>query len=102
MFWSSQKVEDARQREKTKHQEQRAEELRKAGMAELRYANKLYKEMVAEEKRVRLVKEKEEREQLKAQKAAEAAKRKAKKERDEGIQNAQKALQISQRGRGRP
>jgi hypothetical protein len=102
VFWSPQKVEEAREREKTKQQEQRAEELRKAEMAELRKANKLYKEKIAEEKRVQRAREKEEREQLEAQKAAEEAKRRAQKERDKEIQNAQKALKLSQRGRDRP
>ncbi|KAJ8113422.1 hypothetical protein OPT61_g4445 [Boeremia exigua] len=102
VFWSPRKVEEARQREKTKQQEQRAEELRKAEMAELRKANKLYKEKIAEENRVRRAREKEEREQAKAQKAAEEAERKAIKERDKQLQNAQKAIQLSQRGRGRP
>ena len=101
VFWSPRKVEEAREREKTKQQEQRAE-LRKAELAELRHANKLYKENIAEEKRVQRAREKEEREQLKAQKAAEEAERRAQRERDKEIQNAQKAIQLSQRGRGRP
>ena len=46
--------------------------------------------------------EKEEREQLRAQKAAEEAERRAQKEHDKEIQNAQKALQLSQGGRDRP
>ncbi|KAJ8111880.1 hypothetical protein OPT61_g5626 [Boeremia exigua] len=102
VFWSPRKVEEAREREKTKQQEQRAEELRKAEIAKLRKANKLYKEKIAEEKRVRRAREKEEREQAKAQKAAEEAERKAINERDKELQNAQKAIQLSQRGRGRP
>ena len=102
VFWSPRKVEEAREREKTKQQEQRAEELRKAEMAELRKASKLYNEKIAEERRVQRAREKEEREQLRAQKAAEEAERRAQKERDKEIHNAQKALQLSQRGRDRP
>jgi hypothetical protein len=102
VFWSPQKVEEARKREKTKQQEQHSEELRKAEIAELRKANKLYKEKIAEEKRVKQAREKEEREQAKAQKAAEEAERRAQKECDKELQNAQKAIQLSQRGRGRP
>jgi len=102
VLWSPRKVEEARKREKTKQQEQRAEELRKAEMAKLRKANKLYNKKIAEERRVQRAREKEERKQLKAQKAAEEAERRAQKERDKEIQNAQKALQLSQRGRGRP
>jgi hypothetical protein len=42
VFWSPRKVEEARQREKTKQQEEEeAERLRKVEMAELREANKL-------------------------------------------------------------
>ena len=66
VFWSPRKVEEAREREKTKQQEQRAEELRKAEMAELRKANKLYNEKIAEERRVQQAREKEERKQLRA------------------------------------
>jgi hypothetical protein len=101
VFWSPRKIEEARQREKTKQQEEEAERLRKVETAKQREANKLYKDKIAEEKRVQRVREKEEREQLKAQKAAEEAERRAQKERNKEIQNAQKALQLSQRGRGR-
>jgi hypothetical protein len=102
VFWSPRKIEEARQREKTKQQEEEAERLRKVETAKQREANKLYKDKIAEEKRVQRVREKEEREQVKAQKAAEEAERRAQRERDKEIQNAQKALQSSQRGRGRP
>jgi hypothetical protein len=102
VFWSPRKVEEARQREKTKQQEEEAERLRKVEKAELREANKLYNQKIAKEKRERQAREKEERDQLKAEKAAEEAERKAQRERDKEIQNAQKALQLSQRGRGRP
>jgi hypothetical protein len=77
VFWSPRKVEEACEREKTKQQEQIAEELRKAEIAELRRANKLYKENIAQEKREQRAREKEERDQLKAKKATEEAKRKA-------------------------
>jgi hypothetical protein len=69
--------------------------------AELREANKLYNQKIAKEKRERQAREKEERDQLKAEKAAGVAERKAQRERDKEIQNAQKALKLSQKGRGR-
>lgn len=102
VFWLPRKIEEARQREKTKQQEEEAERLRKVETAKQREANKLYKDKIAKEKRERQAREKEERDQLKAEKAAGVAERKAQKERDKEIQNAQKALQLSQRGRGRP
>jgi hypothetical protein len=101
VFWSPRKIEEARQREKTKQQEEEAERLRKVEKAELREANKLYNQKIAKEKRERQAREKEERDQLKAEKATEEAERKAQRERNKEIQNAQKALQLSQRGRGR-
>jgi hypothetical protein len=99
VFWSPRKVQEARSREKTKQREQRAEELKKAEMAELRRSNKLYKEKIAQEKREQRVREKEERDQLKAEKAAEAAERKVQKERDKQARDAQKAIQLPQRGK---
>jgi hypothetical protein len=52
VFWSPRKVEEAREREKTKQQEQHAEQLGKAKPAELRKANKLHEEKNAEERRI--------------------------------------------------
>jgi hypothetical protein len=66
VFWSPRKIEEARQREKTKQQEEEAERLRKVETAKQREANKLYKDKIAKEKRVQRVREKEEREQLTA------------------------------------
>ena len=45
---------------KTKQQEQRAEELKKAKIAKLRRANKLYKKKIAQEKRKQQAREKKE------------------------------------------
>jgi len=44
VFYSPYRVKKARQYEQVKQQEAKAEEVRKAEMAELRHANKLYKE----------------------------------------------------------
>jgi hypothetical protein len=46
-FYSPHRVEKARQYKQAKQQELEADELKKAEMAELRHANKLYKEKIA-------------------------------------------------------
>jgi hypothetical protein len=68
-------------------------------MTKLRHANKLYNEKITQEKRKRRVKEKEERDRVRAEKAKEAAERKAQKERDKQAHNAEKAIQLPQRGK---
>jgi hypothetical protein len=98
-FYSPSRVEKARSDERTKQQNQRAEELKKAEMAELRRANKLYNEKIAQEKREQRAREKEEREQVRAEKAKEAAERKAQRERDKQARDAEKAVQLPQRGK---
>ena len=67
-------------------------------MKELAAANKLYKAKIADEKRVAWVREKEEQDQLKAVKAQETAGRKAEQERQKQAHDAEKAIQLSQRG----
>jgi hypothetical protein len=93
-FYSPHRVEKARQFERTKQQEAEAEELRKAEMAELRHANKLYKEKLAQEKREQRAREKEERDRLKAVKAQEVAERKAAKEAQKRDLEARKSIQL--------
>jgi hypothetical protein len=61
VFWSPRKVQEARSREQVRQEEEQAENLKKAEMAELKQANKLYKERLAQEKREQRVREKEER-----------------------------------------
>lgn len=68
-------------------------------MAELRHANKLYKERIAQEKRKQRAREKEERDRVKAKKAEEVAERKAEKQRQKEAHDAAKAIQQSQRGK---
>ena len=99
MFWSPRKVQEARSREQVRQEEEQAENLKKAEMAELRRANKLYNEKIAQEKREQRVREKEERERVKAEKAKEAAECKAQKERDKQARNAKKDIQLPQRGK---
>ena len=60
-FYSPSRVEKARSNERTKQQNQKAEELRKAEMKKLRHANKLYNEKITQERRKQRVREKEER-----------------------------------------
>ncbi|KAF1971115.1 hypothetical protein BU23DRAFT_581706 [Bimuria novae-zelandiae CBS 107.79] len=52
VLWSPRKVREARVRQSVKEQEEKEQKLRKAEIAELRKAAKLYKEKIAEEKRV--------------------------------------------------
>ena len=47
MFWSPRKVQEARSREQVRQEEEQAENLKKAEIAELRRANKLYNEKIA-------------------------------------------------------
>ncbi|KAF2822600.1 hypothetical protein CC86DRAFT_300816 [Ophiobolus disseminans] len=94
MFWSPQKVREARAREAVKEQEQHQEMLAKANRKELRLAAKLYKDQIAEEKRVAREEAKVVQEEAKAKKAAERA---AKIE----AQNTKKAAQTSQLGKRR-
>jgi hypothetical protein len=98
-FYSPSRVEKARSDERTKQQNQKAEELRKAEMAKLRHANKLYNEKIAQERREQRAREKEERERVRAEKAEEAAERKAQRERDKQARGAEKAIQLPQRGK---
>jgi hypothetical protein len=98
-FYSPSRVEKARSNERTKQQNQKAEELRKAEMTKLRHANKLYKEKIAQERREQRTREKEERERVRAEKAKEVAERKAQRERDKQARDAEKAVQLPQRGK---
>ena len=98
-FYSPSRVEKARTDERTKQQNQRAEEVRKAEVVKLRHANKLYNEKIAQERREQRAREKAERDQVRAEKAKEAAKRKAQRERDKEACNAAEAIQLPQRGK---
>ena len=98
-FYSPNRVEKARARERFKQQEQKAEELKKVERAQTRHADKIYKEKIAQERREQKSREKEERDRLKAEQAKEAAERKAQRERDKQAHDAEKALQMPQRGK---
>ncbi|KAF2822317.1 hypothetical protein CC86DRAFT_448156 [Ophiobolus disseminans] len=93
-FWSLQKIREARAYEAVKAQEEHQEMLAKANRKELKAAAKLYKDQIAEEKRVAREEAKVVQEEVKAKKAADrTAKIKA--------QNTKKATQTSQLGKRR-
>jgi len=92
VFWSPRKVREARARQSVKVQEEKEQQLQKDETAELRKAAKLYKEKIAEEKRVAREAAKVAREKEKAEKAAERARKKE-------ARNAAKALQTAQKGK---
>ncbi|KAF1928523.1 uncharacterized protein M421DRAFT_48400, partial [Didymella exigua CBS 183.55] len=98
-FYSPSRVERARSDERAKQQNQRAEEHRKAEKKKFRQANKLYNERIAQERREQRAREKDEREQVGAKKAKEAAERKAQRERDKQACDAEKTVQLPQRGK---
>ncbi|KAF1973230.1 hypothetical protein BU23DRAFT_641105, partial [Bimuria novae-zelandiae CBS 107.79] len=92
VLWSPRKVREARVRQSVKEQEEKEQKLRKAETAELRKAAKLYKEKIAEEKRVGREAAKVAREKERAEKAAERARQKE-------ARDAAKALQSTQKGK---
>lgn len=99
MMWSPSTFREARARMALQEEQQKADELKKVEMKELRAANKLYNDRIAEERRAQRLREKEERAQLRAVKAAEVAERKAEKERQKQARNAEKAVQLPQTGK---
>ena len=92
VFWSPRKVREARVRQSIKEQEDKEQQLQKAETVELRKAAKVYKEKIAEEKRIAREAAKVAREKEKAEKAAERARQKE-------ARDATKALQSSQKGK---
>ena len=92
VFWSLRKVREARVRQSVKEQEEREEKLQKAEAKELKAAATLYKQKIAEERRVARERAKVVREEEKAEKAAQSAARRE-------AQNAAKAIQLSQKGK---
>ena len=95
VFWSPSKVREARVRQSVKEQEEKEQQLQKAETAELRKAAKLYKEKIAQEKRMAREAAKVAREKERAEKAAERARKKE-------ARNAAKVLQSIQKGNERP
>jgi hypothetical protein len=92
VLWSPRKVREARVRQSIKEREDKEEQLQKAETAELRKAAKLYKEKIQQEKRVAREVAKKEKEKERADKAAQRAAQKS-------ARDAEKALQLSQKGK---
>ena len=92
VFWSPRKVREARTRQSIREREEKDQQLQKADRAELKKAAKLYKEKIQQEKRVTREVARKEKEKEKAEKAAQRAAQKS-------ARNAEKALQLSQKGK---
>ena len=92
VLWSPRKVREAKQRREQMEQEKHDKELHKANMKELRAASKLYKKRMAEEKRIQ-------REEARMAREAEKARKQAEKEVKQRARHAQKAIQLSQKGK---
>ncbi|KAK7178254.1 hypothetical protein PSPO01_15700 [Paraphaeosphaeria sporulosa] len=90
VFWSPRKVREARVRQSVKEQEEKEQKLQKAETAELRKAAKLYKEKIADEKRVAREAAKVAREQERAEKAAERTREKEAREAAKALKSTQK------------
>ena len=88
------KVREARIRQSIREQEEKEEQLQKAETVELKKVAKLYKEKIQQEKRVarEVARKEKEKEKEKAKKAAQRAAQKS-------VRNAEKALQLSQKGK---
>jgi hypothetical protein len=99
MVWSPQSIREARVRIVVTEREKEEEEQRKAEMKELAAANKLYKEKIKEEKRQKQAREKEERARMKAEERQAIDAQKAARAAAKQVNNAAKALQLSQRGK---
>ena len=89
VFWSPSRVREARHRNTVIEQEKKQLELQKADTKKLKEAHKLYKEKIAEEKRVQRAEAQRIKEKEKADAAVERARQK-------DVRNAEKALLLSQ------
>ena len=92
VLWSPRKVREARVRQSIKEHEDKEEQLQKAETAELRKAAKLYKEKIQQEKRVAREVARKEKEKERAEKVAQRTAQKS-------ARDAEKALQLSQKGK---
>ena len=92
VFWSPRKIREARAREVVKQRDEQEKKLKKFEMKELRESAKLYKQKVAEEKRV-------ERERVRMAREKERAEKAAEKQHQKEMRDSAKALQLSQLGK---
>jgi hypothetical protein len=90
-FWSPRAVEKARAKRAEAEATEQQKQLKKHEMKELRASNKLYKEKIAQERRVQ-------RERAKVVKEKERAEKAAEKQRQREERDRQKAIQTSQTG----
>jgi hypothetical protein len=99
VFWSPRKVREARAREAVREQLEKEERRPKAEAKDLKAAATLFKQNIAEEKRVARDAAKTEREKEKVEKVEQAAERQRQKEAEKQAAAGAKALQLSQRGK---
>jgi hypothetical protein len=92
LFLSPRRIEAARLRESEKKRQEDELQLQKAATKELKKAAQLYKQKIAEARRV-------ERERLKKVREKEKAEKAAEKERQKAARDAEKAIQLSQKGK---
>ena len=85
-------MREARTRQSIREREEKNQQLQKADRAELKKAAKLYKEKIQQEKRVAREAARKEKEKERAEKAAQRAAQKS-------ARDAEKALQLSQKGK---
>ena len=92
MFYTPRTVNRARLFEQEQHQEKERNKLKKAEEAAIKRANQVYEKKIAQEKR-------EARARAKAVRVKEKEEQAAKKKRQEEARNAEKAIQLSQKGK---
>jgi hypothetical protein len=99
VFWSPRKIREARARESVREEEEQAEKLRKSETKQLRAAAALYKKQLAAAAKVAREEAKEVKKKERDDKAARLAAARAQKQQEKEAANAQKSLQLSQRGK---
>lgn len=99
MMWTPRSFREAKVRMKQAAEEKEKDERKKADMKELKKANKLYNDKLAEEKRARAVEDKEEREKAKAEERKAIDARKEERRLNKEKKDREKALRLSQKGK---
>lgn len=92
VFWSSERVQQARDDEAARQQQAEQQQLQKAQIAEMKEQARLHKAQLAQERRA-------ERERLQEVRRQERAAKLAEKERQKALRDAKKAIQLSQKGK---
>jgi hypothetical protein len=99
IFWSPRKLREAHTRHSLKEQDERERKFQKLQDRAGREAAAIYKQKVAEEKRVAREAAKRERERVRAERAEQVAERRRQREAQKQAATAAKAIQLSQRGK---